>query len=179
MNIKNREKLLMIGAGLVIGLLVGDRMIVSPLTAAWKDRSDRIAKTRTMLSNGDMLLQREKSIRAHWRDMQANALPLNRSEAEIKTAEAMAHWVQASRIKLTGTKRLWREAREDDDYTTLEYTADAEGDIQSVARFIYELERDPLALKVEELNITARDAGGQQLALQVRFTGLQLALAQK
>ena len=44
---------------------------------------------------------------------------------------------------------------------------------------MYELEKDSLALKVEELGVTARDAGGQQLALDIRFTGLQLSTEQK
>ena len=57
---------------------------------------------------------------------------------------------------------------------TLECRADAFGSIQSLARFLYELERDPLALKVDELEITARDSEGQQLSLSVRFSGLLL-----
>jgi hypothetical protein len=59
---------------------------------------------------------------------------------------------------------------------TLECRADAFGSIQAVSRFLYEVERDPLALKVEVVEIMPRDTAGQQLTLGLQVSGLVLNL---
>jgi hypothetical protein len=58
--------------------------------------------------------------------------------------------------------------------TTLECRASATGDIQSLSKFIYDAEKDPLAVKVESVEITSRDNNGQQLSLVLQVSGLVL-----
>ena len=176
MNIKNREKLLLLIAGVVIALLAGDYIVISPLSQAWKARQDRIAILNKDLSDAEVLVNREKAIRERWSYMQSNALPANVAVAEHQVLSSIERWVQTSSIKVSSKKLGWRQG---EDYLTLECQAEALGDIRSLSRFVYELEKDSLALKVEELGVTARDAGGQQLALDIRFTGLQLSTEQK
>ena len=48
MKIKNRQQLLVIVAGLTLALLLGDRLVVSPLARSWNVRSDRIAQLRNL-----------------------------------------------------------------------------------------------------------------------------------
>ena len=57
---------------------------------------------------------------------------------------------------------------------TLECRADAAGSLPALTRFLYEAEKDPLALKVEAVEITARDNDGQQLSLALQVSGLLL-----
>ncbi len=177
MKIKNREKLLTITAAVAIGLLVGDRLVRAPLARVWTERANRIAMLTKSLSQGAMMLDREKVIQERWANIKSNALPANVSVAENRVLKSVDRWARESRISFTSIKPQWKENAED--FMTLECRADAFGSIQSLARFLYELERDPLALKVEELEITARDTEGQQLSLGVRFSGLLLAAKQE
>ena len=48
------------------------------------------------------------------------------------------------------------------------------GNIDTLSRFIYELEKEPLALKVESMDITTHDDKGQQLSLGLQISGLLL-----
>ena len=57
---------------------------------------------------------------------------------------------------------------------TLECRIDALGSMPALTRFLYEVEKDPLALKVESMDITARDNDGQQLSLALQISGLLL-----
>ena len=57
---------------------------------------------------------------------------------------------------------------------TLECRIDAVGSMSTLTRFLYEVEKDPLALKVDSMDITARDNDGQQLALALQISGLLL-----
>ena len=81
-------------------------------------------------------------------------------------------WSDASRVSITSVKPQWKH--DADDYVTLECRVDAAGSMATVARFLYEIEKDPLALRVEAVEISARDNDGQQLTLGLQLSGLLL-----
>lgn len=172
MNIKNREKLLAIAAVAAVALLAGDRLVISPLARTWQERSSRIAELRKSLEQGSVLLERERTIRQRWEGMRTNTLPGNVSAAENTVLKAFDRWSQDSRISITALKPQWK--RTDEDYLTLDCRVDGFGSIQTVTRFLYEIEKDPLALKVDLVEIAARDNDGQQLALTLQVSGLLL-----
>ena len=172
MRIEDRQKLLVILAIAGVALLASDKLLVTPLTGLWKEHARRISELRDNLDKGTALLAREQAIRDRWTSMQKSALPTDVSAAESKVLTAVERWTRASGITFTSIKPQWKQ--NGDDYKTLECRVDATGDMESLARFVYELERDPLALRVENLELSARDDNGQQLSLGVRFTGLVL-----
>jgi hypothetical protein len=176
-KIKSREKLLVLAAGLGIVLLAGDSLVVQPLTGFWRARTTRIADLTKKINDGNALLEREKSIRERWTQMRTYALPANISFAESKVYTAAERWTQTSRITRKFLTPQWKQGG--DGYMTLDCRVGAEGNMPSVARFLFELERDPLALKIDELLITTRDKEGQQLSLDLRFSALQLNTDQK
>ena len=172
MNINNRQKLLTIVAAAVIAAWAGDKLVLSPLMRSWRERAARIDELRKSVSQGLLLLERQKSIRSRWEAMRTNTLPGETSVAENQVLKAFERWSQDSRISMTSIKPQWK--RTADDYVTLECRADAFGSLQALTRFLYNVEKDPLALKVEALEITARDNDGQQLSLALQVSGLLL-----
>jgi hypothetical protein len=169
---KNREKLLTLVALVAIALLAGDKLILTPLANSWKSRSARIAAVTMSINQGALLLDREDAIRDRWQEMQASSVSANSSLAEDEVRKAVQRWTERSRITFTSIKPQYRQSA--DDYGTIDCQVDANGDLQGLTRFIYELERDPLPLRVEQLDLTSRDATGRQLSLSVRFTALVL-----
>ena len=177
MKTNEREKLLVLLAAVAIGLWAGDSYVRAPLYKLWQGRSERIEKLRKDLSKGDFQLGREKMLQTTWERMKTNTLPADVTAAENKLQRAVDQWERTSKASVNSLKTQWKSNSVD--YTTLECQADAAGSMQAIARFIYEMERDPLALKIEDIDITARDNNGQQLALAMRFSGLQLAAKPK
>jgi Tfp pilus assembly protein PilN len=171
-NLNKRQQLLAIFAGAVVALFLADQFILAPLTKSWTDRSKRIAELRKSIHQGNQLLEREQTIRSRWQSMRTNTLPENTSAAEHEVLKAFDRWSQDSGISVSSIRPQWRQRGED--YQTLECRADAFGSIQAVTRFLYNLERDPLALKVDSLEITARDNEGRQLAVGLQVSGLLL-----
>jgi hypothetical protein len=94
------------------------------------------------------------------------------SLAEDQVLKSVGRWARDSRLSVTSLKPRW--LRDEDDFRKLEFRAAAEGNMESIARFVYELERDPLPLKIEDIEIAARDERGDRLSLGVRFSGLVL-----
>ena len=75
-------------------------------------------------------------------------------------------------MSISSIRPQWKQDREE--CAILECHADAAGNLSSLSRFLYQVERDPLALKVEAIELTARDTAGEQLALTLHLSGLQL-----
>ena len=174
MQIKNRQKMLVILAAVGVGFLLGDKLIVTPLTAGWQARSKQIAELTKQVNQGSLLVSRESVIRDRWDQMRTNTLPEEVSAAENEVLQAFERWSQASRISISSIKPQWKRAGED--FMTLECRADAFGSIEALTRFLYEVEKDPLALRVEAVEINARDNDGQQLGIGLQVSGLQLGV---
>jgi len=172
MKIENRQRVLAVIGIAAVALLASDRLIFAPLTRSWKARADRIAELKESVKQGAMLLEREQTIRNRWENMRTNTLPNDVSDAENEVLKAFDRWSQDSRISISSIKPQWK--RNSDDYMTLECRADAFGSLQALTRFLYEVEKDPLALKVEAIEITTRDNEGQQLSLGLQVSGLLL-----
>ena len=175
MAIKNRQQWLIILAATGAALLIGDNLVITPLTASWRARSKQIAELTQQVKQGSLLVSRDSVIRTRWDQMRNGTLPEEVSAAENEVLQAFERWSQESRISISSIKPQWK--RTGDDFMTLECRADAFGSIQALTRFLYEVEKDPLALRVEAVEITARDNDGQQLSVGLQVSGLQLGVA--
>lgn len=172
MKIENRQQLLALVAGLAVALWVGDRLVLTPLTRGWKERSARITELRRSIEQGALLLDRERAINERWTSMKTNTLPNDVSAAENTVLQAFDRWSRESRVSISSIKPLWKSG--DDGASTVEFRADASGSLQAVSRFLYEIEKDPLALRIESVQLSARDNNGQELALGLQLSGLVL-----
>jgi hypothetical protein len=173
MKVNNRQQLLAVLAIAAIALLLGDRLLLTPLTSTWTDRSKRIAELKKSVSQGGLVLDRDRVIRQRWESMRTNTLPENLSAAQANVTKAFYRWSEESGISLSSVKPQWK--RNSDEYMLLDCRSDGFGSLESISRFLYEMEKDPLALRVEAVEITARDNTGQQLSLALEVTGLLLA----
>jgi hypothetical protein len=172
MNMNKRQQLLGIIAIAVVAIWAGDKLIFTPLTQLWKQRRTQIADLRKSVTQGSLLLDRKNSIRARWDIMRTNTLPTENSRAEAQVLKAFDLWSQDSRISVTSIKPQWKHNA--DDYVTLECRLDAFGSLPNITRFLYDVEKDAMALKVDSVEITTRDNDGQQLSLALQVSGLVL-----
>src|SRR5215510_7623354 len=159
MKIKNRQQLLGILAFSAVALWAGVNLIYDPLVKSWSARSERLVKLRKSVEQGSKVLEREKVVRERWKQMQTNTLTNELSEAQSQVFKSFDRWSRSSGVRINSIKPQWK--RNDDDYMTLECRTDASGNLSTLTRFLYEIEKDPLALKVETVELTARDASGQ------------------
>ena len=172
MQIKNRQQLLVVIALSVVALFALDRIVLTPLTSAWQSRSKNITDLRNRLANGNNLIHRELGLRNHWAEMQTNALPANRSLAEQRVLDAFNRWAQESRLNVTSVSPQWHDQ---EDYSTLQCRVEATGSLDRVTQFLHKLEKDPMALRLETIELSSRDAEGLQISLALQVSGLVLS----
>jgi len=172
MNLNKRQQLLAVLAIAAVGFFVADKLVFTPLTLSWKARAERITKLKEQVRDGTETLKRETLLREQWDRMSTNTLASTKPEAESQMLKAFERWSQAGGVSVSSIRPQWKEA--EDDYKTLECRADVAGSLQSIARFLYQVECDPLGVKVDTLELTARNTEGSQLALVVQVSGLLL-----
>jgi hypothetical protein len=177
MNLNKRQQFLAILAIVAVGLYVADKLVFTPLTNNWRNRSSRIAKLKEQVRDGTETLKRETALRQQWERMRTNTLSNAKPEAESQMLKAFERWSQEGRVSVSSIRPQWKETEED--YKTLECRADLSGSLSALAHFLYIIERDPLGVKVDSLEMTARNTEGSQLALVIQVSGLLLNPTEK
>jgi hypothetical protein len=171
---KSREWILKVVVGVVVGLFLLDRMVLSPAIAGWKTQTDRLDTLRQKVQRGRQLIEREKSIRARWDEMQRTDLNDESSTAENDVFKSLNRWARESRINFTSLTPQWR-AHEEAGYDTFECRATATGDQAALGRLLYEIGTDPLPAHIEDCELVTRDPQGKQLTLSLRFSFVRIA----
>ncbi|HTJ01067.1 MAG TPA: type 4a pilus biogenesis protein PilO [Dongiaceae bacterium] len=172
MQIKDRQQLLLVIVVALLILLVGDKVVRAPLWNLWVNRSQQVAKLRDQIKEGKALQRRADVIRTRWDKMRREALPKDNSLAEQKLFAAIDGWTQNSGATVNAITPQWKPGG--DEYLTLDCQLEVAGDIGTLSRFLYEVEREPLALRLNSVELTSRDKEGQQLAMNLQLSGLVL-----
>jgi Tfp pilus assembly protein PilO len=173
MNLSNRQHLLAVVAITAVALLAGDKFVFSPLVASWNARSTRLADLRKKVAEGTDKIRREAGVRTQWDSMSNNVLSVEVSAAQNKVLKDFEGWSQDSSLTINSIRPQDKRGS-DDEYRTLEFRVDAVGPLMAVTRFLFDVEKDPLALRVESVDINSKDALGQQLQLGLVVSGLIL-----
>lgn len=174
MNPDKRQKLLAFLALGVVAVFAADKLVLTPLVNSWKARDTAIVELRKSIAAGRVTVDREQLTNRRWNDMRKNTLPLNASTAEQQVLQAFDKWSRDSRVSVSSIRPQWKRGSSDD-HSLLECRVDASGSMSALSRFLYEVEKSPLALKVEGVELAARDNTGQQLTLGLLVSGLRLA----
>jgi hypothetical protein len=172
MQIKNRQQLLIIVAATAVALFAGNAIVFDPMVKAWKARSARIHKLRTDIKDGKRLIAYEKNDQDLWARRSARTLTNNLAVAAAQVSDAVNRWVDSSGVVLSGVTPQWKPSNEK--YSTYECRIDAAGNLETLVHFVYCAETEPLALKIDSIDLGTRDKTGYQLTLGLQISGLIL-----
>jgi hypothetical protein len=151
-----------------------DTLVFTPLVKLWQTRTTEIARLEKSVAAGRGTIARAVQTQRVWAEMQSSALPKDPAQAEQDVISAFDRWGRANNIELSSIRPQWKRGGTDK-YSLLECRVDATGSIPTLSRFIYELERSPLALRVDSVELTSRDDGGSKLSLGLIVSGLRLS----
>ena len=112
-------------------------------------------------------------IQNSWKDMQANALSPDPSEAEQQFLKALNTWSSDSGAKITTITPQWKDG-DTSAYQTLDCRVEASGELSALTRFIYNIENGPMAVRVDSADLSASDNDGQDMTLGLQISGLAL-----
>jgi hypothetical protein len=178
MNAGNRQHTLAFAAIACVVLLAGNSLVISPLMASWKARATRLKNLQQQYSEGTRQSTRDRDVRLQWENIRTNALPDDKSKAEGKVLDAFERWSSQSSIAVNGNRLTWKDGElgrnRQLEYRTLECRVDATGSLPNLIKFLFEIEKDPMGMKVESIEVTSRDEGGQYLQLALQVSAVQI-----
>ena len=177
MKINNRQQLLLILTLGLLALYVGDLLLIEPLAKWGKSRQSQIAELRQEVKQGKSLIRRETVIRGEWDRMRTNSLANDSSQAEQQVLKAFNNWAGDSGVNVNSITPQWQN--DQDDYSTLECRVETTGNLETLSRFLYEIENDPMPLQLESVELTSSDDKGQELTLALQISGLALVPQQQ
>lgn len=172
MKNQNRQQVLIALTGAALALLIGVNWIYEPLAGLWSARSQEIKALRVKVADGNFLKKREADIRSRWDNMRTNALPANTSLAENQMITAFNNWSRSSGAEITSVLPQWKN--DSTNYLTLNCRVEATGSLGALSQFLYQVEKGPMPLKADTVELSAHDASGQQLTLGLQVSGLAL-----
>ena len=174
LNPTNRQRFLVILTAAALRLLVLDRFVFTPLVGTWRVRTAEVARLQRNVTEGRGVIARADRTQALWAEMQAQALPRDPAQAEQQLISAFDRWGRASGIELGSIKPQWKRGASSRN-SQLECRVDASGSVATLSRFLFEVEKSALALRLDSVELTARDESGQKLTLGLLVSGLRLA----
>jgi len=166
-----RERLLLIGAALVAGLLLLDSYVLAPLNEKAEALAIEREKLETTVLANDTLLRQRDALVQKWSRWCERSLTNDPSEAERRALNALRSWAQDTGVTMgsiqperTAAKGVLREVR---------FQASARGRYESLVRFMYCMETAEIPLRVARVELRAdKDASGGQIGLDITFSTL-------
>jgi len=173
MKIENRQQFLIMLTAVVVALWLGDMIVFEPLGKLWSSRSTQIKAYREKVKEGKSLIKREKDVRSRWSDMQTNALAANPSLAGQQVIAAFDNWSRATGAEVTSIMPQWKN--DSTNYMTFNCRVEASGTMGALSQFLYNIEKGPMALKLDSVELSAQKSDtGQLLTLGLQISGLAL-----
>lgn len=173
MNLARREKTMLFGV-LAILLLWGlDQYVLTPL---W-DRQDELQLKRGQIqadiARDQKLFSERKQLKPKWKGMLESGLKRDPAEAEGQLLHALRDWARDSGLSLSSIKPDRPESKSDMKEVLVQAAGSATMD--SIARFLWQLQSSSFPLKVTDLQISARNDDSSELVLQVKVSTLYYA----
>jgi type II secretory pathway component PulM len=165
-----RERWIAIIAGLVLGALLLDQVLFTPLSNRL-DAADRIVnETRLALAEGDGKMRNSVNARRNWKRFTGSNVAAEAPAAESQLLNHLGEWVQNSGLTLSATKAARSDREKGFDKITLNATA--AGRMEQVARFLYAIQTSDIPVRVNRIDLTTRKEGTDDVLLNIEIASI-------
>lgn len=173
MTLNKRERLIGIAAGAVVGLLLLDQVLVTPLLARWRDADDRIELATAQRSSADDLIFTSERANRQWARVIGGQLQHDASEAESQVLNSVREWAQEAGMSLSSLKP--ERTEKEKDFYKITFRATGGGGMSQIGRFLYRIETATVPVRVTDVTITSRKPGTDELGIQLGIATSYLA----
>lgn len=170
MNLSKRERTILITTLSVVGLLLADRVVISPVLAYRAALVTEVDTLNDDLAQDTRLIRNGKRMQKRWKEMMEIGLPQSASEAESRTLEAINKWAGQAKLSLVSVKPEYR--RSEETLVPVVFRVSANGSMNAISRFVYEVETANIPVCVDNLQISGNDKKKDELSLQMGVSAL-------
>jgi hypothetical protein len=169
-KLAKREKsiialLVVVAAGVGIYYLA-----VQPYLDRRQEISTGEEQTGGKLTKAKSLFDQQDQMRKVWVEMQADGLNQNASQAEGRALHALLSWAQESGVALSSLKS--QRATQVGTFQAISLDATGTGSSAQIARLLWALETAKTPIRVNDLQITSRPEGTDNLSMRLSVSAL-------
>ena len=173
MKLSGRERNIVIVVGAVIGLFLVDRYAWTPYTESRERLQADLVAAREKHTKVVHLIRDDRVNKQTFDRMIAEGLKSDASAAESQIQHAVDDWARDARLNLSTVKRERME--QDKQFGRIVYRASGAGTMQSIARFLYNVQTSKIPSRVVDLQIAGRQGakeGTDDLTVTVAISTL-------
>jgi Tfp pilus assembly protein PilO len=170
--LSKREKIIALMTALVLGLLVGDRYILTPLMNQLNQWETEKQDLTVDLNKAQNLLRQRKVMDRKWKAMAGEGLAAD-AESESRVLHALDRWSQDTGLTLTSVKPL-RLNPIKDELHEMTFIVAGTGTLHATAEFIWQIERAQLPLRIRDMQLGSSNESGTEMSLQLNISALAL-----
>lgn len=167
-----RERYIAIVAGVVIGLLLFDYFIYTPITDRTAAIDADLEEVNDELTEASILFSRSAKLNREWAQLAGSNVPRSETEAESRVLNSAREWAQSAGLTLT---QLKPDRTEDvENFKVRSFRAVATGQMEQVGRFLYSIEKGEIPIRISDLNIASKKEGQDDLTVTLTVTTIFL-----
>ena len=164
MAMSTRERYISIAVLVAASAFAIDRLLLTPYLERRKALAEEIANHDRSLEDAQQVLQRERQLRLIIRAM-GGSLRADASAVEGQLLHLLHEWQQQAGVGGASFQRV--HALEAHGFTHLKFQISAAGSMPAVAMLVYRIETAPIPLRVDDLHVTPKREGGEELQVQL------------
>lgn len=176
MGLSKRERIIMIATIASIGLFVAVKFVVDPVQARLDEMESQRQQLLGDLNEADMLIENHARMQRKWNAMLSDGLR-NDAQAEGRILEALREWSGAANMALSSIRP--ERISSDRGLQEMIFTVAGKGTLDSVARFMWQIETAALPVKIKDMQLGSSSEAGDSMSLQLHLSALYLGAQKK
>ncbi len=177
MVLSKRERNIAIGTVTAVVLFVLYQAIYMPYEGRLEKVQAQTANVRTEIDRAQDLFKEQQKLQPDWTAIQKGGLKTDASQAESQLQHELLNAAQQSGVSVVGTRP--ERSTSDKNFQVLNYSATGNGTMAAIARLLYIVERSKIPLRVNEVQVTPRREGTDDLQVRLSVSTLRMIAEDK
>ena len=174
MGLSKRERMIVLMTIVVVGALVGDKFVVTPLWNGLVQLESQKQQLQAQVTKAKNLFAQKEQMERKDKTLLTEGLRSD-AEAESSVARALDKWSADARLTLTSVKP--DRVASDKGLKEMIFVAAGKGSLDAVAWFLYQVEISELPIKVKYMQLGSTSESGDSMSLELRLSTLYVASA--
>jgi Tfp pilus assembly protein PilO len=176
MGLSKRERIILIATLVCVGLFVVNKFVVEPVQAKLDELESQRQQLMGDLNEGKLLIGNHRRMQGKWKAMLSDGLR-NDAEAESRVLGALREWSGVAGLALSSIKP--ERISSDRGLQEMIFTVAGKGTLDSVARFLWQIETAALPVKIKDMQLGSSSESGDSMSLQLHLSALYLGTQKK
>ena len=165
-----RERIISIGAGVVLAAFALDSFFITPLMTQADEAQAGIDAAELEQTEAETQIERGLNAARNWNKISRDTVPDTYGAAEQQLSNLIPLWASAARMNLTSLTPEPGEAEQG--FGTLTFRAVGNGNLDSVGRFLYQVELAEVPARVSLVSLSTQTDGTDDLIISLGISTL-------